>query len=326
MSDYVVYQDVTNNPVLRIYKYFKNEFKYEDHQEDCVKIPYHQKALTTCRNSSHTLDITLEIEKGGTQIRPLQSRRKKLQLQCMPCFKGRVSFLSCHISADECYDFLRQMQNKYPNVASFDHIEKFLFLMENKDASYNMDGKAIIGSIFSLMICDRQGKTGAQLGRIRIGISQLNTFPSHTYPTELISIVCISTCVGMRAYVWTGMYLPVHIYTWVCMISHMFKCMLQHVVIIPPKSIHIVLFAFIYIFAILCSNTFICPVYFITYYQSEMTSIKAFIFQKLYKNLKNTDVQPLTRTILAMIPLHAQIPWGILVLFVPFELIGEDIF
>ena len=42
--------------------------------------------------------------------------------------------LCCHIFADECHDFLRRIQNKYPNFASLDHMEKFTFLMQNKDA------------------------------------------------------------------------------------------------------------------------------------------------------------------------------------------------
>ena len=35
---------------------------------------------------------------------------------------------------DERHDFLHRIQNKYHNFATLDHMEKFTFLMQNKDA------------------------------------------------------------------------------------------------------------------------------------------------------------------------------------------------
>ena len=121
-------QDVINNPILRIYKRLKHEFKYEDCM-DCVRNPKYRKALTKFRTSSHTL----EVERGRhtNPTTPVEQRN------CNVChvFEDECHFLlCCHIFADERHDFLRRIQNKYPNFATLDHMEKFTFLMQNKDA------------------------------------------------------------------------------------------------------------------------------------------------------------------------------------------------
>ena len=64
---YTKLQDVINNPILRIYKRFKHEFKYEDYL-DCVRNPIYRKALTKLRTSS----ILWKSKEGGTLIRLLQ--------------------------------------------------------------------------------------------------------------------------------------------------------------------------------------------------------------------------------------------------------------
>ena len=122
---YTKLQDVINNSILRTYKRFKHEIKYEDYL-DCVRNPKYRKALTKFITSSHTL----EVERGRhtNPTTPIEQRN------CNVChvFEDECHFLlCCHIFADER---LRRIQNKYPNFATLDHVEKFTFLMQNKDA------------------------------------------------------------------------------------------------------------------------------------------------------------------------------------------------
>ena len=126
----------------------------------------------------------------------------------------------------------------------------------------------IIRPIVSLMIYHSQWKTGRSTGLCA----------NQNFLTWYISFVCISSrtylhfmyinvcrhldiCVGMHAFASAHRYE----YARVGMITHVFKCMLQHVIISPLIAIHVI-FAFIYICiyscAILYYNTFICAVYF----------------------------------------------------------------
>ena len=88
---------------------------------------------------------------------------------------------------------------------------------------------------------DRQWKTGRSTG------SYMNRY----ILIEHISILCnyvyryVCICVDMHARASAHMY----IYAWVCIITHNLKCMLQHVMILPPTLL------FIYIWIILYTKT-----------------------------------------------------------------------
>ena len=88
---------------------------------------------------------------------------------------------------------------------------------------------------------DRQWKTGRSTG------SYMNRY----ILIEHISILCnyvyryVCICVDMHARASAHMY----IYVWVCIITHNLKCMLQHVMILPPTLL------FIYIWIILYPKT-----------------------------------------------------------------------
>ena len=243
-------QDVINNPILRTYKRFKHEFKYEDYLV-CVRNPKYRKTLTKFRTSSHTL----EVERGRhtNPITPVEQRN------CNVChvFEDECHFLlCCHIFADVRHDFLRRIQNKYPNFATLDHMEKFTFLCKIKtpklihgqqNSFIMLCTNGIIRPIASLMIYDSQWKTGCSTG----------SCTNQDFLTWYISFVCISSrtylhfmyinvcrhvgiCVGMHAFASAHRYK----YAWVCMITHVFKCMLQHVIILPLIAIHVILFCF----------------------------------------------------------------------------------
>ena len=51
----------------------------------------------------------------------------------------------------------------------------------------------------------------------------------------------VGICVGMHAFASAHRYK----YAWVCMITHVFKCMLQHVIILPLIAINVILFCFL---------------------------------------------------------------------------------
>ena len=65
---------------------------------------------------------------------------------------------------------------------------------------------------------------------------------SRTYLHFMYINVCrhVGICVGMHAFASAHRYK----YAWVCMITHVFKCMLQHVIILPLIAIHVILFCF----------------------------------------------------------------------------------
>ena len=105
----------------------------------------------------------------------------------------------------------------------------------------------IIRPIVSLMTYDSQWKTGRSTG----------SCTNQNFLTRYISSVCISSrtylnfmyinvcghvgiCVGMHAFASAHRYK----YAWVSMITHVFKCMLQHVIILPLIAIHVILICF----------------------------------------------------------------------------------
>ena len=105
----------------------------------------------------------------------------------------------------------------------------------------------IIRSIVSLMIYDSQWKTGRSTG----------SCTNQNVITWYISFICISrrthlhfmyinVCRHMGIYVGMHAFSSAHRYkyAWVCMITHMFKCMLQHVIILPLIAIHVISFCF----------------------------------------------------------------------------------
>ena len=112
VSDWhVKLQDINNNPILRTYKLFKTEFKWECYLNG-VKNPKYRKALTKFRTSSHTL----EIERGRhtNPTTPLEQR------QCRIChvLEDETHFLLCgRMFTDERHDFL----------------DKFIFILQNGD-------------------------------------------------------------------------------------------------------------------------------------------------------------------------------------------------
>ena len=77
-------QDINSNPILRTYKLFKTEFKWECYLNG-VKNPKYRKALTKFRTSSHTL----EIERGRhtNPTTPLEQRQCRI----------------CHVLEDETH-------------------------------------------------------------------------------------------------------------------------------------------------------------------------------------------------------------------------------
>ena len=105
----------------------------------------------------------------------------------------------------------------------------------------------IIGPIASLMIYDRQWKTGRSTGSCTnqdflTWYISFVCISSRTYLHFMYMNVCrhVSICVGMHAFASAHRYK----YTWVCMITHVFKCMLQHVIILPLIAIDVILFCF----------------------------------------------------------------------------------
>ena len=107
-----------------------------------------------------------------------------------------------------------------------------------------------IRSIVTLMIYNSQWKTGCSTGSCTkqkfltchiyfVCISSRTHF--HFMYFHMCKRVCM--CVGMHAWASAHMYIWKH--TWVCMITHVFKWMLQHVMMLPLIAIHVILFCFL---------------------------------------------------------------------------------
>ena len=101
----------------------------------------------------------------------------------------------------------------------------------------------IIGPIVSLMTYDSQWKTGSCTNQdFLTWYISFVCISSRTYLHFMYINVCrhVGICVGMHAFASAHRYK----YTWVCMITHVFKCMLQHVIILPLIVIDVILFCF----------------------------------------------------------------------------------
>ena len=119
--------DSDHHPILRTYKFYKDEFKCEDYL-DLVQNPKYRTALSKFRTSSHTLAI--ERGRHTNPVTPLEKRT------CRTCneLEDEIRFLvDCQMFLDERHVLFTKIREKIPNFLNFNTLCKFTFLLKSTD-------------------------------------------------------------------------------------------------------------------------------------------------------------------------------------------------
>ena len=119
--------DESKHPILKIYKIFKSEFKFEPYL-DIVKNRKYRIAVSKLRASSHML----EIERGRhtRPVTPVENRR------CPECnvIENELHFvLECTINQDERLELFDKIRNMDSYFSALHPVNKFVYLMNTKN-------------------------------------------------------------------------------------------------------------------------------------------------------------------------------------------------
>ena len=117
--------DIASNPILRTYKLFKTDFKFETYL-DVVKDNRYRHTLIKLRTRSHTLGI----ERGRYNKTDVKQR---LCPYCMRIDDEEHFILNCDAIVHERQCLFNKIRIRYPIFFDLDDMQTFQFLMTSED-------------------------------------------------------------------------------------------------------------------------------------------------------------------------------------------------
>ena len=120
--------DLAQNPILRTYIQFKQEFRSEPFLSKVKNLKY-RAAISKFRASSHTLEI-----ERGRYTRPVTPVQERICAHCKVIEDEKHFLLDCSLYQTERAALMTNILSLYPSLVDFNRDEVFCFILGSDDA------------------------------------------------------------------------------------------------------------------------------------------------------------------------------------------------